>query len=84
MHTYYLSAQSADQSPILVDQLQNVYRQKVGSLMFLIAQTRPELHYFITELSHRSFQATFRGMTAEDRVLKYCASTRHLNLPRQT
>jgi arabinogalactan endo-1,4-beta-galactosidase len=45
MHTDYLSTQSSDSSPLLPEDLQKVFQQEVGCLMYLMTQTRIDLHF---------------------------------------
>jgi hypothetical protein len=45
MHTDYLSTQPSDSSPLLPEHLQKVFQQKVGCLMYLMTQTRTDLHF---------------------------------------
>ena len=80
MHTDYLSTQPSDNSPLLPDHLQQVFQQKVGCLMYLMTQTRPDLHFSVTQLSRRSSKATTKDMLACDRILKYVANTQHYGL----
>ena len=80
MHTDYLSKQSSDTTPPLPDHLQKVYQQKVGCLMYLMTQTRLDLHFSLSQLSRRSSIATTNDMIGCDRVLKYVANTKHLGL----
>jgi hypothetical protein len=64
MHTDYLSTQSSDETPLLPENLQKVYQQKVGCLMYLMTQTRLDLHFSVSQLSRRSSIATIKDMTA--------------------
>jgi hypothetical protein len=80
MHTDYLSTQSSDETPLLPDHLQKVYQQKVGCLMYLMTQTRLDLHFSVSQLSRRSSIATNKDMIACDRVLQYVAKTKELGL----
>jgi hypothetical protein len=80
MHTDYLSTQSSDSSPVLPEDLQKVFQQKVGCLMYLMTQTRMDLHFSVTQLSRRASAATTKDMIACDRILKYVATTQSLGL----
>ena len=76
MHTDYLTSQPLDLSPLTDESSQTLFQQKVGCLMYLMSQTRPDLHYPVTQLSRRSFKATSRDMQSVDRVLAYVAATK--------
>ena len=80
MHTDYLSTQSSDSSPLLTEDLQKVFQQKVGCLMYLMTQTRIDLHFSVTQLSRRASAATTKDMMACDRLLTYVASTKNFGL----
>ena len=57
----------------LPDDSQTLYMEKVGCLIHLTTQTRPELMFSVTQLSRRNKRATRRDMSAVDRVLQYAA-----------
>ena len=80
MRTDYLSTQSSDKNPLLPDHLQKVYQQKVRCLMYLMTQSRLDLHFLVSQLSRRSSIATTKDMIACDRVLQYVANTKDLGL----
>ena len=80
MHTDYLSTQPSDSSPLLPEHLQKVFQQKVGCLMYLMTQTRIDLHFSVTQLSRRASRATTKDMITCDRILKYVASTPNFGL----
>ena len=48
--------------------------------MYLMTQTRIDLHFPITQLSRRASAATTKDMIASDRILKYVASTPNFGL----
>jgi hypothetical protein len=48
---------------------------KVGKLIHLATQTRPDILYATTQLSRRNKKASRRDMLAVDRVLRYVAGT---------
>ena len=60
--------------------LQTLFQEKVGSILYLASQTRPDLLYSTTQLSRRSNKATARDMAAADRLLRYIASTPSLGI----
>ena len=76
MRTDYLSSQPLDLSPLVDEPSQTLFQQKVGCLMYLMSQTRPDLHYPVTQLSRRPFKATSRDIQSVDRVLAYVAATK--------
>jgi hypothetical protein len=59
---------------------QKLFQEKVGSMLYLASQTRPDLLYSITQLSRRSNKCTARDMKAADRLLSYIAITKELGL----
>ena len=59
----------------LPDDSQTLYMEKVGCLIHLATQARPELMFSVTQLSRRNKKATRRDMSAVDRVLRYVAGT---------
>ena len=67
-------------SNLLSADLQTLFQEKVGSILYLASQTRPDLIYSTTQLSRRSNKChgTLRDMAAADRLLRYIASTASL------
>jgi hypothetical protein len=59
---------------------QKLFQEKVGSILYLASQSRPDLLYATTQLSRRSNKCTARDMKAADRVLNYISITRALGL----
>ena len=59
----------------LHDTKQTLYMSKVGKLIHLATQTRPDILYATTQLSRRNKKASRRDMLAVDRVLRYVAGT---------
>ena len=59
----------------LPDDCQTLYMQKVGCLIHLATQSRPDLMFSVTQLSRRNKKATRRDMYAVDRTLRYVAGT---------
>lgn len=59
---------------------QTLFQEKVGSILYLASQTRPDLLYSTTQLSRRSNKCTLRDMAAADRLLRYIASTPSLGI----
>jgi len=59
------------------------YQQIIGSLMYLVTGTRPDLAYTITHLSHFNSSPSTKHLTAAKRVLRYLQGTkdRHLFYP---
>ena len=54
---------------------QTLYMEKVGCLIHLATQTRPDLILSVTQLSRSNKKATRRDMSAANRVLRYVAGT---------
>jgi hypothetical protein len=54
---------------------QTLYMEKVGCLIHLATQSRPDLIFSVTQLSRRNKKATRRDMSAVDRTLRYVAGT---------
>ena len=67
-------------SDLLFADLQTLFQEKVGSILYLASQTRPDLLYATTQLSRRSNKCTTRDMAAADRLLRYIASTSSLGI----
>ena len=67
-------------STLLSADLQTLFQEKVGSILYLALQTRPDLLYSTTQLSRRSNKCTLRDMAAADRLLRYIASTTSLGI----
>ena len=64
----------------LLDSIQTLFQEKVGSILYLASQTRLDLLYAVTQLSRRSKKCTTRDMKAVDRLLNYIFQTHHLGL----
>jgi hypothetical protein len=60
---------------LLPDSDQTLYMAKVGCLIHLATQSRPELILSVTQLSRNNKKATRRDMSAVDRTLRYVAGT---------
>jgi hypothetical protein len=58
-------------NPLLSSFDQTLFQEKVGSILYLASQSRPDLLYTITQLSRRSNKCTARDMKAVDRLLNY-------------
>ena len=69
-----------DSVTLLLPPQQTLFQEKVGSILYLASQSRPDLLYSITQLSRRSNKATLRDMKASDRLLAYIAATKTLGL----
>jgi hypothetical protein len=69
-----------DPTNLLSADLQTLFQEKVGSILYLASQTRPDLLYSTTQLSRRSNKCTLRDMAAADRLLRYIASTSSLGI----
>ena len=54
---------------------QRAYQQRIGSLMYLMTGTRPDLAFAIAKLSQHCHDPTTRHANAVTRVLKYVAGT---------
>ena len=77
----YLTSMSLHTDDILLTTyLQTLSQEKVGSILYLASQTRPDLMYSVTHLSRRSNKTTARDMAAVDRLLRYIASTASLGI----
>ena len=75
----YLTGLSLHTDDILLTApFQTLFQEKVGSILYLASQTRPDLLYSTTQLSWRSNKTTARDMAAADRLLRYIASTASL------
>ena len=59
---------------------QREYQKRIGSLMFLMTATRPDLVFVIGKLSQHCCDPTVRYMNAVNRVLKYVRGTTYLGL----
>jgi hypothetical protein len=59
------------------------YQQIIGSLMYLVIGTRPDLAYTITDLSQFNSSPSIMHLTAAKRVLRYLQGTkdRHIFYP---
>jgi hypothetical protein len=69
-----------DEIQLLPSSAQTLFQEKVGTLLYLASQTRPDLLYSVTQLSRRSNKCTLRDMKAADRVFSYVALTPHIGL----
>ena len=65
----YLTNMSQYANTPLHDTLQTQFMSKVGKLIHLATQTRPDILYATTQLSRRNKKASRRDMLAVDRVL---------------
>jgi len=54
----------------------NAYYQIIGSLMYLVSGTRPDLSYTITHLSQFNSSPSTKHLTAAKRVLQYLQGTK--------
>ena len=59
----------------LHDDRQTLFMEKVGCLIHLAMQSRPDLIFSVTQLSRRNKKATRSDMSAVDRVLRYVAGS---------
>lgn len=59
---------------------QRAYQQRIGSLMYLMTGTRPDLAFAIGKLSQYCHAPTVRHANAVNRVLRYVAGTTDLGL----
>ena len=77
----YLTGMSSKFDDILLTpSLQTLFQEKVGSILYLASQTRPDLLYSTMQLSRRSNKTTARDMAAADRLLRYIAFTASLGI----
>jgi hypothetical protein len=68
-------------APLLSPSEQTLFQEKVGNILYLAPQSRPDIMYSITQLSRRSNKCTARDMKAVDRLLNYIfVFTRDLGL----
>ena len=77
---YLTSMPELDTKALLLPPFQTLFQEKVGSILYLASQSRPDLLYSVTQLSRRSNKATSRDMKAADRLLAYIATTKSLGL----
>ena len=68
--TYLTNMDNYTNTP-LHDTLQTLFMRKVGKLIHLATQTRPDILYAMTQLLRRNKKASRRDMLAVDRVLHY-------------
>jgi hypothetical protein len=57
-----------------------IYQQMIGSLMYLVTATRPDLAYTITHLSQFNSDPTISHLKAAKRVLRYLQGTKDFKL----
>ena len=57
-----------------------LYQQMIGSVMYLVSGTRPDLAYTISHLSQYNTDPTVAHLQAIKRVLRYLKGTRNLKL----
>ena len=68
-------------SPEEIDEMKNVpYREAIGSLMYLMVSTRPNIAYAISVLSRYSACPSRRHWKAVKRVFRYLKGTMYLSL----
>ena len=66
----YLTGMSSYSDDILLNSLlQTLFEEKVGSILYLASQSRPDLLYATTQLSRRSYKTTARDMAILSRLL---------------
>ncbi len=75
--SYNHSKQLADEPTLPDNQL---YMQKIGSLLYLAMHTRPDILFAVTSLSRYCQSPTATHMVAVDRILMYVHATQHLGL----
>lgn len=63
---------------------QREYQRRIGSLMYLMIGTRPDLAFAIGKLSQFCIDSTIRHMNALNRVLEYVRGTTYLGLRYQS
>ena len=68
------------ESPDLDAKGKELFMSKVGCLLYLSTQTRPDIMFAVSQLSRKSRLPTVLDMSAVDRVLEYVASTPDLGL----
>ena len=57
-----------------------LYQQMIGSFMYLVTGTRPDLAYTVSRLAQYSAKPTQAHMAAAKRVLRYLKGTRDIEL----
>ena len=65
---------------VLSGNLINLFQQMVGCLQHFLSQTRPDLKFFVNQLSYRAKSPTSRDYKAVCRLLFYVHQTKHLGL----
>ena len=68
---------ASDSDPVFE---QNLYQRMIGSLMYLVTCTRPDLAFSVSYLSHFSSHSLERHHTAVEKVFRYLAGTRSMSL----
>ena len=68
---------ASDSDPVFE---QNIYQRMIGSLMYLVTCTRPDLAFSVSDLSRFSSHPLERPHTAVQRVFGYLAVTRSMSL----
>jgi hypothetical protein len=56
-------------SILLLPDVQTLFQEKIGNILYLASQSRPDLIYATTQLLRRSNKATIKDMAAADRLL---------------
>ena len=74
----YESIQPATSNEVRADQ--HDYQRRIGSLMYLITDTRPDLTFVVGKLSQFCSDPTIRHMNELNRVLRYVAGTTNHDL----
>ena len=57
-----------------------LYRARVGSLIYVMTGTRPDLCYVVTKLSQKMYKPTQADLGAAKHVLRYLKGTQELGL----
>eukprot|EP01035_Chromulina_nebulosa_P025306 gene25306-33026_t len=71
---------SSDTNPLLNSHLIELFQSKVGTLLYLANQTRPDILFAVNMMSRQTKQPTKHDMLAVDRILQYVAGTPTLGL----
>jgi len=78
--THLRVAKRSTSDVLLSPSLVTIFQAKVGGLVYLAKQTRPDILFPVSEMSRQCKMPTQRDMLAVDHILRYVAGTRMLGL----
>ena len=78
--THLRVAKRSTSDVLLSPSLVTIFQAKVGGLVYLAKQTRPDILFPVSEMSRQCKMPTQRNMLAVDHILRYVAGTRMLGL----